>query len=140
MLFDMMIGGVSEGDEDPRTTAGRELGEELGLVAGENLSAERLFSCGVATGYNRCIVALYEYEGGGGEEVRHQEEEVCWGGWVDGEIVVRGAENEEDEGVVKAFNGMLGEVGAVERVEWVPDGLRVWEKFRAYEKNHGRRK
>ncbi|GMI32828.1 hypothetical protein TrCOL_g9902 [Triparma columacea] len=129
----MMVGGVSESGELPRETASRELGEELGLVDEGNLS-KRLFQCGVATGYNRCIVSFYAYEFGEGETVKHQEEEICWGGWVDRSIVMKGAKAAEDKEVVEVFNGMLDDV--VDRVEWVPDGLVVWEKFQRYEENN----
>ena len=81
-MFDMLIGGVSSSGEDPHTTAAREVGEELGLTRAEGLSGP-LFTAGVCTGYNRCVVTCFNYQVDlEVESITHQDSEVGWGGWV----------------------------------------------------------
>jgi len=130
-MFDMLIGGVSSSGEDPHTTAAREVGEELGLTRAEGLSGP-LFTAGVCTGYNRCVVTCFNYQVDlEVESITHQDSEVGWGGWVGREDVGRGVRDEYDVGVRGVLEGMGA--GKVERIQWVPDGLIVYEKYKTYE-------
>ena len=96
----------------PHPTTLRELQEELGFGR-PDAPFRFLYSCVVATGYNRCYVDVFEYRLQPGEEadVKLDPEEVQWGAFV--------PLAEVKERVAK--NGRPG--------EWtfVPDGLLVWD-------------
>ena len=93
-LYDMFVGGVSGAKEDPKTTAAREVGEELGLNHPDSLS-EPLFDCTVCTSYNRCVVTMFCYTCAldKTEEIQWQEEEVAWGEFVPYNIIEAAASN-----------------------------------------------
>jgi len=120
-LYDMFVGGVSLFREDTKTTARRELQEELGFGPAASAAEEEstdfrfLFDILVETSYNRCFVDVYEYvvEGGQEESAKLDPEEVQWGDWIPMEEVTRRV----------LLNGLSG--------EWtfVPDGLLVWAAF-----------
>ncbi|KAL3770408.1 hypothetical protein ACHAW5_002325 [Stephanodiscus triporus] len=110
-LYDMFVGGVSCRGERSRTTAAREVAEELGLgralefVDGGGMTmtgsattttiqenddplSDELFKCTVCTPYNRCVVSVFSYVARDGEEViSWQDEEVAWGGYVPYDVV-----------------------------------------------------
>ena len=60
-LYDMFVGGVAAAGETSRTTALREVAEELGLNNPSSLSKGKILTCIVCTAYNRCVVDLFTY-------------------------------------------------------------------------------
>ena len=60
-LFDMFVGGVAAAGETSRTTAMREVAEELGLNNPSSMSKDKILTCVVCTSYNRCVVDVFTY-------------------------------------------------------------------------------
>ncbi|CAN0043267.1 unnamed protein product [Discosporangium mesarthrocarpum] len=107
-LYDMFIGGVSASGETARDTAIRELGEELDLGKCPEL-LEQQFRCIVETQSNHCVVEVFDYACGQGEEVAWRDGEVVWGAYLEWEEVGKRVQGGE--------------------WEFVPDGLQVWESY-----------
>ena len=112
-MYDMFVGGVSSPSETPKDTALREIGEELNMRDLGRVS-EGLFEVGVCTTYNRCLVTCFRYDITDDDDVKWQEEEVEWGGFMEREEVERRAREDGD---------------------WVPDGLQVWKAWLEWEKS-----
>jgi len=143
-LYDMFVGGVSAVSEPFELTTHREVCEELGLCRGMEdgvLSAE-LFKCLICTSYNRCLVAVFLYHWDGKEQITWQEEEVAWGQFVSHDVVEKAAslsiQRLMDNGKWPGEQPIHGSVDVVEEgeewMDWdfVPDGLLVWEAWRAW--------
>ena len=144
-LYDMFVGGVATAGESSRLTAQREVAEELGLEQESHLSSDPLLTCVVCTGYNRCVVDLYEYiMDTASEKVSWQKEEVAWGSFCPYDVIEAAADLSikrlEAQGawpgsrpiIQSSSQGRL----AMDKtdVEWrnwdfVPDGLLVWEAW-----------
>lgn len=77
-LYDCWAGGVIGPGESPRVAAERELAEELGIEGVPLVPIERFTFDAAGL---RCHYFTYEVRWDG--PVRHQPEEVVWGGWVD---------------------------------------------------------
>lgn len=140
-LYDMFIGGISTTGEDLKSTAAREIGEELGLTTLSSLSNE-LFKCTICTSYNRCVVTVYTYRFQPSiDKIHWQEEEVQWGDFVDYKYVEKSAAMSIDRlrnsgswpgsetdalNLIRMANH--GECAASHDEQWdyVPDGLLVW--------------
>jgi 8-oxo-dGTP pyrophosphatase MutT (NUDIX family) len=167
-LYDMFVGGVSLVGEESTTTARREVAEELGLVAAlEGLDhgtacgalSDKLLTCTVCTGHNRCVVDLFCYTmDTKSEHVSFQEEEVAWGSFVPYEIVQAAADRSilrlveqnswpgQYHPIQSSRKGMiladsLLEVDQGSFCDWttfdfVPDGLLVWEAWLRYLENN----
>jgi 8-oxo-dGTP pyrophosphatase MutT (NUDIX family) len=75
--YDCWAGGVLGPGESPDDGAARELAEELGIVGAPLQRRERV---AYDDGELRCHMFTYEVRWDG--PVRHQPEEVAWGGWV----------------------------------------------------------
>ena len=144
-LYDMFVGGVAGAGESSRVTAQREVAEELGLQQASHLSTQALLTCVVCTGYNRCVVDLYEYVmDTSQEQVAWQAEEVAWGSFCSYNLVEAAADRSlqrlESQ---KAWPGKTpviqsprkGELvedcaeDAWKEWDFVPDGLLVWEAW-----------
>jgi ADP-ribose pyrophosphatase YjhB (NUDIX family) len=144
----MFVGGVATAGEDLRTTACREVAEELGLVDQSHLSPDPILSCVVCTAYNRCLVTLYCYRMDTlREKVSWQEEEVAWGEFVPYAIVQAAADRSIQRFQAKGeWPGSeppiqsASQAGAApadlsydseDWTDWdfVPDGLLVWEAW-----------
>jgi isopentenyldiphosphate isomerase len=98
-LYDMFVGGVSSTFESPRTTARREVGEELGLLGPVNDDDQALsgpiLQCVVCTSYNRCVVDLFCYTVHNPTDeamIKWQPEEVSWGAFVPYAVVEAAAD------------------------------------------------
>jgi isopentenyldiphosphate isomerase len=146
-LYDMFVGGVSTTGEDLRTTACREVAEELGLVEQSHMSADPILSCVVCTAYNRCVVALYCYRmDTSSEQVSWQEEEVAWGEFVPYAIVQAAADRSiqrfqakgewpgSEPPIQSTSQGAAPADVSYDSDDWmawdfVPDGLLVWEAW-----------
>eukprot|EP00977_Amphora_coffeiformis_P009424 scaffold2179_cov165-Amphora_coffeaeformis.AAC.28 len=148
-LYDMFVGGVSSAGESSRVTAQREVAEELGLRQADHLSATPLLTCVVCTGYNRCVVDLYEYVmDTTTESISWQAEEVAWGSFCSYDIIEAAADRSIQRLEAKhAWPGsspaiqsprkgeLVGHRSTSDRndawKEWdfVPDGLLVWEAW-----------
>jgi hypothetical protein len=116
-LYDMFVVGVSCRRKDTRTTAAREVAEQLGLrramdfifgkggeetmtageetmTAGENDPlSDKLFKCTVCTVYNRCVMLMFTYTTCDGENITWQEEEMAWGNNVPYKIIELAADS-----------------------------------------------
>ena len=146
-LYDMFVGGVSTAGEDLRTTAWREVAEELGLVEQSHLSPDPILSCVVCTAYNRCFVSLYCYRmDTSKEQISWQEEEVAWGEFVPYAIVQAAADRSiqrfqakgewpgSEPLIQSASQGAAPDDVSSDSDDWmawdfVPDGLLVWEAW-----------
>ena len=75
--YDFMAGGVVAAGEDPYDAAVRELAEELGIIGAE---LQELPGGDYADEFTSYRAYLYEcvWEG----PIRHQPEEIDWGGWM----------------------------------------------------------
>lgn len=147
-LYDMFVGGVATSGENLEVTAAREIGEELGLTR-PSLS-EVLFKCTVCTSYNRCVVTVYTYRvDSNTDDIKWQEEEVQWGGYVPYDVVVKSAAlsverlidgnewpGDFDDGEI-AFGSIMDRNKVLKEDEWdyVPDGLLVWLAWIKYLKS-----
>ncbi len=103
-MYDMFVGGVVGSGESADAAAAREIAEELGIVGPR---PERLGEYLYLGPLNRSLIALYRvtYDG----EIRHQEEEIDWGTWLN-----------------------LDELDALVAAKpFVPDGLEIWNHLRA---------
>lgn len=100
---DMWVGGVVDAGESYEAAAQREVAEELG-IAGVELRP--LFHHVYRGELNHARVALFELEWRG--PIRHQPEEVAWGQWMK----------------------LLELERWIEEVEFVPDGLELWRRYR----------
>lgn len=154
-LYDMFVGGVSLSGEDSKLTAAREVAEELGLSGAldedgqpnHTALSDPLFKCVVCTGYNRCVVTVFQYtiQDPAGESISWQEEEVSWGDFVPYDIVESAADLSIQRLVSQSeWPGILPAVQSQRRgskptnvayaedwMTWdfVPDGLLVWEAW-----------
>ena len=79
-LHDCWAGGVVEPGEAPRTTAARELGEELGVTG---VPLVPLFTLAYDEGPGGLGRPMFGFEARWAGPVRHQPEEVADGGWMD---------------------------------------------------------
>jgi 8-oxo-dGTP pyrophosphatase MutT (NUDIX family) len=77
-LYDCWAGGVIGPGESPQVAAERELAEELGIEGAAVVPLERFAFDAAGL---RCHYFTYEVRWDG--PLRHQPEEVVWGGWVD---------------------------------------------------------
>jgi 8-oxo-dGTP pyrophosphatase MutT (NUDIX family) len=159
-LYDMFIGGVSSAGEAPFLTAQREVAEELGLSRALEVSSSwhsdvPILTCLVCTGYNRCLVDLFQYAMDSQTEVvRWQEEEVDWGDFCSYSTVMAAADLSiqraaaagtwpgEYPPIQSKFRGVL-ELPSDTHVDamstecsdswkgwdFVPDGLLVWQAW-----------
>jgi isopentenyldiphosphate isomerase len=154
-LYDMFVGGVSCAGEGARTTAQREVSEELGLKRGlvdETALSDPLFSCIACTSYNRCLVTVFSYTfDGTQDEISWQEEEVAWGDFVPYDDIVESArlciermvESKTWPGSTTPYalrraqkgrttdttQTAIGENEVWKTFDYVPDGLLVWEAW-----------
>jgi len=170
-LYDMFVGGVSLAGEPSEATAQREIAEELGLSKAlskslSNWSSGKPFlTCLICTGYNRCIVDLFQYVmDTNNESVAWQEEEVAWGDFVNYNVVMASADLSMQRAASAgtwpgySIQSRLEGTMSIEEAdinnsklavtayseswkEWdfVPDGLLVWKswlEFLETEKNH----
>jgi 8-oxo-dGTP pyrophosphatase MutT (NUDIX family) len=142
-LYDMFVGGVSLPMESPRTTAIREISEELSLHRGSiALSTLPWFTCVVCTNYNRCVVSVFAYQVDAAlESVRLQDDEISWGSFVPYSVVEGAAEksiqrlvnNDEWPGnksqIHITHHRNIARNKERKELQWdfVPDGLLVWE-------------
>ena len=102
-LYDMFVGGVVGSGESYDDAARREIAEELGIVGPE---PRFLFHHRYVGPANHAFIAVYEVTWDG--PMRHQESEVEWGAFLDFDEVVR----------------------SLERWEYVPDGVEIFERYR----------
>ena len=102
-LYDVFVGGVVGSGESYDDAARREVAEELGIVGPD---PRFLFHHHYVGPENHAFIAVYEVTWDG--PMRHQESEVEWGAFLDPEEVVR----------------------SLERWEYVPDGLEIFERYR----------
>ena len=102
-MYDMLVGGVVASGETYDDAARREIAEELGIVGPE---PRFLFQHHYVGPKNHAFVAVYEVTWDG--PMRHQESEVEWGAFLDIGEVVR----------------------SLERWDYVPDGLEIFERYR----------
>jgi 8-oxo-dGTP pyrophosphatase MutT (NUDIX family) len=149
-LYDMFVGGVSTTGEEAKTTAQREVAEELGLVralSDPNMLSDALFSCVICTSYNRCFVTVFCCTFLDEQDViLLQKEEVAWGDFVAYDTIVASAdlsierliENRSWPGRIPhniqdriAMSNAFYRRDDMKGREWdyVPDGLLVWETW-----------
>ena len=144
-LYDMFVGGVATAGESSLVTAQREVAEELGLTDVTHLSKQPLLKCVVCTGYNRCVVDLFEYVVDTSiEQISWQAEEVAWGSFCSYDVIEAAADLSirrlETKGtwpgsfpaIQSPKNGELSHEttdSAWETWDFVPDGLLVWEAW-----------
>ena len=152
-LYDMFVGGVSCRGEGSRTTAAREVAEELGLrramdrivdgggeggtaaaAGGDDPLSDELFKCTVCTPYNRCVVSMFTYTARAGEDVTWQEEEVAWGDYVPYDVVELAADASVDRLVRRGDwpGGDRGdEIAPAPTVSstWEHDGESRWDTW-----------
>ena len=153
-LYDMFVGGVSTAKEDPKTTAAREVAEELGLeraLSDPTMLSGPLFDCTVCTSYNRCVVTVFCCSFDSTKDtVAWQKEEVAWGDFVSYDTIVTSADLSIQRLIEKnAWPGTipidmekrLTESKEYERGDhasknwdYVPDGLLVWEAWLEWQK------
>jgi isopentenyldiphosphate isomerase len=156
-LYDMFVGGVSTTGEDARTTAAREVAEELGLMRAltdpEALS-DPLFDCTIYTSYNRCVVTVFCYTFDSSKDsIEWQKEEVAWGAFVPYSITMASARlaiqrmvslscywpGEYPYALTLDTNPRPAgaEFGSVDWITWdyVPDGLLVWDAWLKWQNN-----
>jgi 8-oxo-dGTP pyrophosphatase MutT (NUDIX family) len=149
-MYDMFVGGVSSANEDPRTTAAREVSEELGLsraLSEPTAISRALFDCIICTSYNRCIVTVYSFQFDSScDMISWQPEEVAWGSFVPYSVIESSAkqcihrmlsagswpgeypfaltlQNQDS----KSFADFESEVDW-DSADFVPDGLLVWSE------------
>jgi 8-oxo-dGTP pyrophosphatase MutT (NUDIX family) len=156
-LYDMFVGGISSTGEDARTTAAREVAEELGLARALTDSAALsgpLFDCTVYTSYNRCVVTVFCYTFDSSQDsIEWQEEEVAWGSFVPYSITMASARlaiqrmvslscywpGESPYALTLDTNSRPVGAGfdSVDWITWdyVPDGLLVWEAWLKWQNN-----
>jgi isopentenyldiphosphate isomerase len=148
-LYDMFVGGVSTAKEDSKTTAQREVAEELGLeraLTDPNMLSDPLFDCTVCTAYNRCVVTMFccTFQSQK-DSISWQEEEVAWGDFVPYDTIVASADLSIQRLIDKSeWPGSIpirmkdrlaesqtfeGENDAWKDWDYVPDGLLVWEAW-----------
>lgn len=154
-LYDMFVGGVSTAREESKTTAAREVAEELGLVRAltdPTMLSDPLFECIVCTAYNRCVVTVFCCTFDSTKDsVQWQEEEVAWGDFVPYDTIVASAdlsiqrliENRSWPASVPVnlkhrFSNSqkyIGTDSAWKNWDYVPDGLLVWEAWLQWQAN-----
>ena len=144
----MFVGGVSSAKEDPRTTAARELSEELGLsraLSEPTALSRALFDCTICTSYNRCIVTVYCFQFDSSlDTISMQEEEVAWGSFVPYSVI----ETSAKQCIQRMFSAgswpgehpfaltlqsqdsksLLDYESGCDFADFVPDGLLVWSE------------
>ena len=155
-LYDMFVGGVSLAGESSELTAQREIAEELGLSKALSTSlsswsnGQPFFTCLVCTGYNRCLVDLFQYVmDTSNEHIVWQDEEVAWGNFVNYNVIMASADlsmqraalagtwpgeyppiQSELEGTIPAvIDGNDDDYMAWKEWDYVPDGLLVWKSW-----------
>ena len=155
-LYDMFVGGVSSAGEDAKTTAQREVAEELGLsraLTDTTALSEPLFKCTVCTSYNRCVVTVFCFTFDSSQDkIAWQEEEVAWGSFVPYSVIESsaslcvkqmvsskswpGASPDallfEDRDSISDDNYGMGDEWKT--WDYVPDGLLVWESWVRWQK------
>jgi len=145
-LYDMFVGGVSLAGEDSELTAQREIAEELGLSEAlttpllDASGGVPLLTCLVCTGYNRCLVDLFQYTvDASSETITWQEEEVAWGDFVDYGVIEASAamsiQRLESPGEKETplpsspLESVAKYDGNWQEWDYVPDGLLVWKAW-----------
>lgn len=148
-LYDMFVGGVSTAGEDAKTTAAREVAEELGLeraLSDATMLSDPLFNCTVCTAYNRCVVTMFCCTFDSKKDViQWQEEEVAWGDFVPYDDIVASADLSIQRLIdSKSWPGSIpvdmearvsrskvhkGVDSSSNDWDYVPDGLLVWEAW-----------
>lgn len=98
-MYDMFVGGVVGLAEEYADAARREIREELGIECAE---LEWVFNHLYVGTRNRSLVAVFKVTWDG--EIRHQEEEICWGAFLTTEELER----------------------RIEEWTFVPDGLEIY--------------
>ena len=118
--------------------------------------SEELFQCTVCTSYNRCVVSMFTYTCDTNlESISWQEEEVNWGDYMPYDVVQCAGDLSIDRLVKKGVwpgsnvntdNTMsnqqcndevkrkYGSDTACQTWDFVPDGLLVWEAWKAFVK------
>jgi 8-oxo-dGTP pyrophosphatase MutT (NUDIX family) len=109
-MYDMFVGGVVAGGEAYAAAARREIREELGIDGPE---PEFLFTHLYLGDRNRAWIQVYRVIWDG--EIRHQVEEVAWGGWVDPAQILP----------------------MTREKPFVPDGLEIFRRFLRWEEDRG---
>ncbi|MGK3758105.1 MAG: hypothetical protein ACI8RD_010419, partial [Bacillariaceae sp.] len=152
-LYDMFVGGVSLAGESSELTAQREIAEELGLSKALSTSlsswsnGQPFFTCLVCTGYNRCLVDLFQYVmDTSNEHIVWQDEEVAWGDFVNYNVIMASADlsmqraasagtwpgpyppiQSELEGTIRTvLDDKDDDCMTWKEWDYVPDGLLVW--------------
>lgn len=136
-MLDMFVGGVSESGEPSRTTALREMAEELNLQAPSPTSlSPKLFTTTITTSYNRCIVDCYKYDidPSEAEDIVLQESEVQWGGFIKSSFIKTAITSPPSDPTIIQKLKDLNVPTPIN--EWVPDGLLVWEAWTSFENNN----
>lgn len=148
-LYDMFVGGVSTAREDAKTTAAREVAEELGLERAlwdPTMLSDPLFNCTICTSYNRCVVTMFCCTFDSTKDViRWQEEEVAWGNFIPYDDIVASADLSIQRLIDgKSWPGSIpldmearlsrskvhkGVDLSMKDWDYVPDGLLVWEAW-----------
>ncbi|OEU21302.1 hypothetical protein FRACYDRAFT_234929 [Fragilariopsis cylindrus CCMP1102] len=142
--------------ESSELTAQREIAEELGLSKALSTSlsswsnGQPIFTCLVCTGYNRCLVDLFQYVmDTSNEHIVWQHEEVAWGNFVNYNVIMASADlsmqraalagtwpgeyppiQSELEGTIPSvIDGNDDDYIAWKEWDYVPDGLLVWKSW-----------
>lgn len=148
-LYDMFVGGISTTGEDAKTTAAREVAEELGIeraLTDPNALSSPLFDCIVTTSYNRCVVTVFCFQFDSLQDsIAWQKEEVAWGDFVPYSVVESSARlciqrmvslsgywpGESPYALTLDSRPVDRYGNADDWIMWdyVPDGLLVWEAW-----------
>lgn len=154
-LYDMFVGGVSTAREDAKTTAAREVAEELGLERAlwdPTMLSDPLFNCTICTSYNRCVVTMFCCTFDSTKDaIRWQEEEVAWGDFIPYDDIVASADLSIQRLIdIKSWPGSIpidmearlarskvhkGVDLSLKDWDFVPDGLLVWEAWLQWQKS-----
>lgn len=106
-LFDMFVGGVVGEGESYEEAARREAQEELGAAGELEFLFDHLYEGPLNFSWVRCFRTTWD------GPIRHQPEEIQWGGWM-------------DESALDQW---------IEEVTIVPDGLEVFHAYRKRSRN-----
>ena len=121
----------------------------------DNPLSEELFQCTICTSYNRCVVSVFTYTTCNGEIITWQDEEVSWGDYVPYAVVEQAATSSIHrlvesgawpESALDSMNNIDQSFGdeqftltaeimskyLVDKWDFVPDGLLVWQAWKAY--------
>ncbi len=102
-LYDMSVGGMVASGETYADAARREIAEELGIIGPD---PRFLFKHRYRGDANNAWISVYEVDWDGA--IRHQEEEIAWGGYLSLEALV----------------------AKLEEWPFVPDGLEIFARYR----------